>query len=104
MNFGQGLATNQWRIEYYNAMEGHTSFNSTDLYVATSLSDQFDPSTWGDIEGDSLSICRTPFYMQVCVIEAGPINGAVGGCDDGCVYFPAFTATDASLSLFTENG
>lgn len=42
--------------------------------------------------------------MQVCAIEAGPINGAIGGCDDGCVYFPAFTATDASLSPFTENG
>ena len=42
--------------------------------------------------------------MQVCVIEAAPINGAVGGCDDGCVYFPAFTATDASLSPYTKIG
>ena len=104
--YGQGLATNQWRIEYYNSMDGHTSFNSTDLYESSSLTGSFDPADkWGDIEGDSLSLCRTPFYMQVCVIEAGPLNGAIGGCDDGCVYKPAFTATDASLFPFVdENG
>ena len=85
-------------------MEGHTFFNSTDLYVETSLSGVFSDDVYGDIEGDSLSICRTPFYMQVCVIEAGPVNGGLGGCDDGCVYFPAFTATDKSLSTFTESG
>ena len=42
--------------------------------------------------------------MQVCVVEAGPLNGGIGGCDDGCVYFPAFTATDADLSPFTDQG
>ena len=42
--------------------------------------------------------------MQVCVIEAGPVNGAIGGCDSGCRYFPAFTATDASISPFTQHG
>ena len=99
---GQGLATNQWRIEYYNAFEGHTSFDSTDLYDVTYLSSGFDPATWGEIEGDSLSLCRTPFYMQVCVVEAGPVNGGIGGCSEGCIYKPAFTATDASLSPFTS--
>ena len=108
--FGQGLATNQWRIEYFNAFEGHTSFNSTDIaaeydsITASDISGQFDAATWGDLEGDSLSLCRTPFYMQVCVVEAGPLNGGIGGCDDGCVYFPAFTATDADLSPFTDQG
>ena len=101
-NSGQGLASNQWRIEYYNAFDGHTSFNSTDIYEVTSLSADYDENTWGDLEGDSLSLCRTPFYMQVCVIEAAPVNGALGGSDSGCVYKPAFTATDASLSLFTS--
>ena len=101
---GQGLATNQWRIEYYNMMDGHTSFNSTNIYEETDLSGDFDEAAWGDLEGDSLSLCRTPFYMQVCVIEAGPVNGAIGGCDEGCVFFPAFTATDASLSSFTSQG
>ena len=56
-------------------MEGHTFFNSTDLYAETSLSGIFSDDVYGDIEGDSLSICRTPFYMQVCTYEAGPIPG-----------------------------
>ena len=42
--------------------------------------------------------------MQVCNIEAGPVNGGLGGCDDGCVYKPAFTATDATLGPFTNQG
>ena len=83
-------------------MEGHTSFDSTDLYETTRLSSGFDPEFWGNIEGDSLAFCRTPFYMQVCSIEAGPVNGGIGGCPEGCVYKPAFTATDASLSSYTR--
>ena len=75
LNEGQGLATNQWRIEYYNAFDGHTSFNSTDLYEDTSLNGRFTFSFWGELEGDSLSLCRTPFYMQVCTYEAGPLPG-----------------------------
>ena len=70
----------------------------------TPLSADYDETTWGDLEGDSLSLCRTPFYMQICNIEAGPVNGGLGGCDDGCVYKPAFTATDASLGPFTNQG
>ena len=70
----------------------------------TPLSADYDETTWGDLEGDSLSLCRTPFYMQVCNIEAGPVNGGLGGCDDGCVYKPAFTATDATLGPFTNQG
>ena len=99
---GLGLATNQWRIEYYNAFEGHTSFDSATLHETTSLSADYDFTEWGGLEGDSVTICRTPFYLQVCNVEAAPVNGGLGGCVDGCIYKPAFTATDATLSPFTD--
>ena len=103
-NPGQGLAPNQWRIEYFNAT-GHVYINSTDLGKS-----QDDTLGYSDasavnypLEEASLYICRTPFYLQVCNAAAGPLTG-IGGCDQGCEYFPAFTATDASLGPFTKHG
>lgn len=101
---GQGLAPNQWRIEYFNAT-GHVYINSTDLGK-----DEGDTKALSDASGAlfpleeaALYICRTPFYLQVCNAAAGPLTG-IGGCDQGCEYFPAFTATDDDLAPFTHHG
>ena len=63
---GQGLATNQWRIEYYDLTQmSMTTLNSTDLRtpVNTDLQGGSEIDNWGAIEGGSLAICRTPFYL-----------------------------------------
>ena len=73
-------------------------------HLDTNLQGGSELGSWGDIEGGSLAICRTPFYLQVCQAEAGPVNKGVGGCEAGCMYFPAFTRTDAELSSLTRDG
>ena len=47
---------------------------------------------------NDLCICRTPHYLQICLIDWCP------GCTLGCEYFPAFTSSDASLAPFTHYG
>ena len=101
---GQGLAPNQWRIEYFNAT-GHVYINSTDLGKDQDATLGYSDASAVNypLEEAGLYICRTPFYLQVCNAAAGPLTG-IGGCDQGCEYFPAFTATDASLGPFTKHG
>ena len=101
---GQGLAPNQWRIEYFNAT-GHVYINSTDLGKAETDTLGYSDAAAANypLEEASLYICRTPFYLQVCNAAVGPLEG-IGGCDQGCEYFPAFTATDADLGPFTKHG
>ena len=101
---GQGLAPNQWRIEYFNAT-GHVYINSTDLGKGEDQTLGYSDAAAANypLEEASLYICRTPFYLQVCNAAAGPLEG-IGGCDQGCEYFPAFTATDADLGPFTKHG
>ena len=101
---GQGLAPNQWRIEYFNAT-GHVYINSTDLGKDEGDSKALSAASGAlfPLEEAALYICRTPFYLQVCNAAAGPLTG-IGGCDQGCEYFPAFTATDDDLAPFTHHG
>ena len=99
---GQGLGgEGQWRIEYYNAT-GHVYINSTDLgkTVADALISNTASST---LEEESIHICRTPFYLQICTNDEAPVNSGIGGCPLGCEYFPAFTASDDSLSSFLQH-
>ena len=101
---GQGLAPNQWRIEYFNAT-GHVYINSTDLGKTEGDSKALSAASAAlyPLEEAALYICRTPFYLQVCNAATGPLTG-IGGCDAGCEYFPAFTATDDDLAPFTHHG
>ena len=67
-NSGQGLARNQWRIEYYDLMGMNMmTINSTNIDptdpVNANLQGGTEMDSWGDIEGGSLAICRTPFYL-----------------------------------------
>ena len=100
---GQGLGgENQWRIEYYNAT-GHVYINSNDLgkTVGDAL---ISAAASSSLENESIHICRTPFYLQICSNEDAPVNNGIGGCPAGCEYFPAFTASDDSLAPFTSHG
>ena len=56
------------------------------------------------LETESIHICRTPFYLQICTNDEAPVDKGIGGCPRGCEYFPAFTASDESLSNFTNHG
>ena len=103
VNAGQGLGgEGQWRIEYYNAT-GHVFINSTDLGKSVGEA-RISAAISTSLEEENIHICRTPFYLQICTNEDAPINKGVGGCPIGCEYFPAFTATDDSLSAFANDG
>ena len=64
------------------------------------ISNTADPT----LENKNIVICRTPFYLQICNAVDAPVNKGIGGCAAGCEYFPAFTATDDSLSPFAKHG
>ena len=98
----QALTEGQWRIEYYNAT-GHVYINSTDLGKAVADA-EISNAVEGGLENLHVHICRTPFYLQICLNENAPVNKGVGGCPAGCEYFPAFTASDDSLSTYTHHG
>ena len=99
--FGLGGEDN-WRIEYYNAT-GLVYINSTDLGKAVGEALISAPAT-SSLEQESIHICRTPFYLQICTNEDAPVDKGIGGCPAGCEYFPAFTASDDSLAQFTNHG
>ena len=65
---------------------------------------QISSAVEGGLENTHVHICRTPFYLQICLNENAPVNKGVGGCAEGCEYFPAFTASDDSLSSFAHHG
>ena len=103
VNAGQGLGgEGQWRIEYYNAT-GHVYINSTDLGKTVGEA-RISAAASSPLEEENIHICRTPFYLQICTNEDAPVNKGIGGCPSGCEYFPAFTATDDSLSAFAVHG
>ena len=101
---GQGLAPNQWRIEYFNAT-GHVYINSTDLGKTELETNALSAASAMEfpLEEANVYICRTPFYLQICEAAAGPLGG-IGGCEQGCEYFPAFTSSDDDLAPFTHHG
>ena len=95
-DLGRGLAPGQWRIEYYNST-GLTYIDSTDLGAITADRPYTVPVTVpSTLAQNDVCICRTPHYLQICLIDFCP------GCTAGCEYFPAFTSSDASLAPFTD--
>lgn len=97
-SMGRGLAPGQWRIEYYNST-GLTYINSTDLGALEVNRPYTTPvTTPTTLAAVDVCICRTPHYLQICLIDFCP------GCTLGCEYFPAFTSSDSSLAPFTKYG
>ena len=98
IDMGRGLAPGQWRIEYYNST-GLTYINSTDLAALEVDRPYTTPvATPTALAEHDVCICRTPHYLQICLINSCP------GCTEGCEYFPAFTSSDSSLAPFTHYG